>query len=485
MTRSLSGSVSLFLVIVVILITTVSAVQINESPDVVLRGGQINLTITGLPDGSLFSVDIGGKFAVTPGERFSFEVRPLSMPFALNTGQVSAVTWGTQSTAFAVKKGDDIVQAGDEADENGYFTLSKEYEITSGVYDYLTLSGRARTDTSIINSTMSLLGTKKGPDDSVISFTVEGIDNGEVALTVLVDGGQVLSKTVVVGEGIPVPTPTATPTPAPTTIPSTASPTVTTPVPTPTVTPPSDPDSGSDDRGFGQSHPVSAAAVQEVTGTTSVNVGGNSAITQVGVTGTGISGLIVTGTVVDSPGPENPPAPGTVYQYLDITPARYTRIDTAVITFSVPRSWLDEHHLSLGDVALYHLSGMVWNRLPTSYVKEENGRVHYHAVCPAFSRFAIAGETGPHPRVSIPAEVQNISSVMAATGTPAPADLPAAQEPVTTQTITVLAPESAPGLPITTLLAWCGAGVCLVVSGFLIGRWWIRKQNSALFREYD
>jgi hypothetical protein len=56
---------------------------------------------------------------------------------------------------------------------------------------------------------MNLLGTKKGPANSVITFTVNGISNGEVYLTVLVNGQQALYKDVIVGNGIATPTPTA------------------------------------------------------------------------------------------------------------------------------------------------------------------------------------------------------------------------------------------------------------------------------------
>jgi len=202
MKRSISGLLLVSLMTIVILITTVSAVQITESPDVVQKGDQITLTISDLADGASFSLMIGGKFEVSPGERFSFETRNFNMPFSLSQGTVSATTQGTKSTSFSVAKGDQIVQVGDAADANGYFTISKSYEISSGVYDYLTLAGRARTDTSIITSSMNLLGTKKGPTSSVITFTIDGIDNGEVYLTALVNGNQALYKKVIVGTGV-------------------------------------------------------------------------------------------------------------------------------------------------------------------------------------------------------------------------------------------------------------------------------------------
>jgi hypothetical protein len=210
MHRSPYRAIGILVILAAFLAPGVAAVSVTESPDNVQKGDQITLTISDLADGSSFSLEIGGKFAVTPGASFSFITRSFNMPFSLNKGTVSATTQGTRTTAFSVQKGDSIVQVGSAADSSGYFTISKEYDIGSGVYDYLMLTGKARTDTSVISSSMNLIGTKKGPSSSVITFTIDGIDNGEVYLTALVDGNQVLFKKVTVGNGISSPTPVET-----------------------------------------------------------------------------------------------------------------------------------------------------------------------------------------------------------------------------------------------------------------------------------
>jgi len=270
MKRAIYCTVSALLLILVILITTVSAVTITANPDVVQKGGTVTLTITDLPDGASFSLDISGKFAVTPGEKFTFQTSNFNMPFALNNGIVSATTQGTKSTTFAVKKGDAIAQVGNVADENGYFTISQDYEITSGVYDYLTLGGRARDDTSTLSSTMNLLGTKNGPVNSAISFTIDGIDDGEVYLTVLVNGEQPSPdgfKKIIVGNGIATPTPTAT---------ATATPTETTTTTTGTTGSPT------------------ATQTTTTTGTTTVTGTGTSTVTSTAVPTTSSSGTSAT-----------------------------------------------------------------------------------------------------------------------------------------------------------------------------------------------
>ena len=65
---------------------------------------------------------------------------------------------------------------------------------------------------------MNLEGKKYGPSNSQITFTVQGITNGAVWVTALVDNNQVLAPTeVVIGSGIPSATPATTAAPVVTT----------------------------------------------------------------------------------------------------------------------------------------------------------------------------------------------------------------------------------------------------------------------------
>jgi PGF-pre-PGF domain-containing protein len=232
------------------------------------------------------------------------------------------------------------------------------------------------------------------------------------------------------------------------------------------------------------------APQQQVPGTTKVNVGGNSAVTQVAITGTGISGAIVTGTVVSGPGQNTAPPAGNVYQYMDITPARYTTISEAVISFTVPVTWLTEHQLTPPNVVMYHLVEQTWVALPTTLVKVVNGVAYYTAASPGFSRFAITGQAGitsATPLATLTPAGQTYGDLAPATSVtknPTPAEV--ASKPVTAQTTAIPAPsQPAPAHPLLTIAIAGGIIVVLVAGGFLIRRWLVRRQNPALFRNYD
>jgi hypothetical protein len=81
-----------------------------------------------------------------------------------------------------------------------------------------------------------------------------------------------------------------------------------------------------------------------------------------------------------------------VYQYIDLAPAQYTPIDRAVISFTVPVSWLNSNDISPQNVVLQRREGQSWLSLPTTFVKTEGGQVYFTAVSPGLGPFAITGQ---------------------------------------------------------------------------------------------
>jgi hypothetical protein len=211
-----------------------AAVSITESPSHLVRGDPITIDIEGLSNSSTFSLLIEATLQVTQGQDFLFETTNFVMPIALDNGQISATTNGAQKATFSAKKGGTTVLVTRTADAGGVFSFSQAQSIPAGTFDYIRLEGTPQPNKNTIVSTIRLNGKKTGPDSSHLSFTVNGIDNGIVKLTVYVDGSQALGQTVTLGNGITVGQSASAPA-ATTIVPLTTNATLTpTPVPTST-----------------------------------------------------------------------------------------------------------------------------------------------------------------------------------------------------------------------------------------------------------
>jgi PKD repeat protein len=217
--------------------------------------------------------------------------------------------------------------------------------------------------------------------------------------------------------------------------------------------------------------------------TVTVNVGGDAAVTRVTVTGTGLSDLIVTGTVRSDPGPGIPPAPGIVYQYIDLVPARYNTITDSEQFFTVPIAWLEDHGTGPDAILMYYYSGSSWEPLPTTILSTMDGRVFFSSQGSAFSLFAISAKTsGRQNDVVAGVSPQMSGDLLQEPGKSAVVTSPATVETSPPPQLQPVDPSSDSPLMLVAVLAACCAG--LLVGGFFVRRWWIRRQNPVLFQEY-
>jgi PGF-pre-PGF domain-containing protein len=169
-------------------------------------------------------------------------------------------------------------------------------------------------------------------------------------------------------------------------------------------------------------------------------------------------------------------------------------ISQSTITFAVAGSWLSQHGVNPQDIVLMRDHNGQWSELTTSFDHQAGNTYYFTATTPGFSYFAITTRvnamTGNTTTVTATPTVTVITNAV----TPlAPTTVPtysrSATTPVTTQTTAVPASDAGPagstGIPVLAVITGIVGIVIVTVGGVLVRRWWIRRQNPALFRKYD
>jgi PGF-pre-PGF domain-containing protein len=205
--------------------------------------------------------------------------------------------------------------------------------------------------------------------------------------------------------------------------------------------------------------------------------------------------MVVDGVRVDTAGLEG----RTVNQVMSLTlvGVNPSKIDHADISFTVSRSWLEAHNLKPENIVLMRNTGGVWTELPTAINRQTANAFYFTARTPGFSYFAvttrknISGGTVT-TEATIPATG---AATVPATAVPS-ATLPSSPRgtisaPLATNPSTANNTMAAPaggagsGIPFLPAIAGTAAIIVVVIGGIFLQRWWIRRQNPALFRKYD
>ena len=205
-----------------------------------------------------------------------------------------------------------------------------------------------------------------------------------------------------------------------------------------------------------------------------VNVGGDSAIRRVTVTGKNISGIIVTANKVESSPSGFPKIPIPVYQYVDVKPAQFSVITDVQLEFDIPNDSNGDQNITRKDVGMYLFQNGTWIALPISATGIKNGRVLYRAGSPEFSLFAITINNAPSGQ-----SLESAFTIFPDTDT-IPAErggdpkMPAfANRPVTP----TIPDTSAPERPAQPVFSGIFVISVIVISAVLVRHWWIRRQN--------
>ncbi|MFH1849113.1 MAG: PGF-pre-PGF domain-containing protein [archaeon] len=86
---------------------------------------------------------------------------------------------------------------------------------------------------------------------------------------------------------------------------------------------------------------------------------------------------------------------GTIYKYIEIDKGAFINlvVDSVVMEFKVPKTWMTDNGVSEGNVVLYRHESNVWTQLPTEKVSGDADYVYYRAASPGLSYFAVGQKT--------------------------------------------------------------------------------------------
>ena len=139
---------------------------------------------------------------------------------------------------------------------------------------------------------------------------------------------------------------------------------------------------------------------------------------------------------------------------------------------------------------MHNVNGQ-WQTLETRLVSQHDGNVFYQATAPDVSYFAIAyqkGGTTMGEGTPVPTAITT-PSTPSASATTSVSDTPRAPVAITTKATQSPAPAPATspagGMPVTLIIIGVVGAIVIVAAAFLVRRWWIQRQNPALFKKYD
>jgi PGF-pre-PGF domain-containing protein len=171
-------------------------------------------------------------------------------------------------------------------------------------------------------------------------------------------------------------------------------------------------------------------------------------------------------------------------------------ITSGTISFAVSGTWLSQHGLTPQNIVMMRNDGSGWTELPTTFVGQNGNAYTFTATTPGFSYFAITtrlNATAVNATATMSPKVNMTQTYAPAVPTgriPAPTmsavSIPTAAPEVTRTTAVPAVTGAGSGSSLPVLIIAGVAGIVVVIGGaLLVRRWWIRRQNPALFRDYD
>ncbi|MBU0635946.1 PGF-pre-PGF domain-containing protein [Candidatus Micrarchaeota archaeon] len=240
----------------------------------------------------------------------------------------------------------------------------------------------------------------------------------------------------------------------------------TSPSSTPPVTPPSTPPVGSE-----ETISIGVTAVGE---TATVNFSNTSehAILGIALVAQATIGSAASISVKTTTQPSGVPAPissdeGLTYTFTDISLENLTSdtLESAVISFSITKEWLEYNNIILGSVKLKRLVNGIWETLSTTHTGSDADNEFFEATTTGFSVFAVTAKAAAITPPVIPPAIVCGNGVCDTGESSAncPSDCGALTPPPTTGVGSALTPPAADSTPIIIIV------VVIIVIVALVG----------------
>jgi|GEM_PF-2015203 len=190
----------LILVVIVLAGMPASAVSVALDRPIISPGEPVLVSLSGLPDGAVFTFTAEGTYPVGRGETLLIHLTAFTLPFSLLDGEILASAANTRTASFEVQGGNTtaLMRA---TTEDGIFVWNESRSISRGTYDSLRIEADAFTPDRPVTAHIRLTGVKQGPDDSSLTFMVAEIPAGKLRVRVIVDGTEYLDQVITLQGG--------------------------------------------------------------------------------------------------------------------------------------------------------------------------------------------------------------------------------------------------------------------------------------------
>jgi PGF-pre-PGF domain-containing protein len=188
--------------------------------------------------------------------------------------------------------------------------------------------------------------------------------------------------------------------------------------------------------------------------------------------------------------------PFAIYYRIESPHLEPSQIGSALVEFSVKEKTLTTLGLKPEDIVLLYWDGTRWTELPTVYDYGTTGRAYFSATTPSFSYFVITSKAASQvsatgttlPMTVLPSMDTVIvpASPVARPRDPGTPSVALQVSPAAQKNQSPATPPADPGPGIPVLAAGLIVlGCCTIGGGWYVHRWWVRRQNPALFRNMD